>query len=99
MAFVALRVLRVGPSERQAGELIPEAAAWPNARRLMNAGMLAEVEDAVVELFVHQLCQGIPPTALTPGIHRTHLVRAARRMRGTHPVLPVLATPRTQKDA
>jgi hypothetical protein len=39
-AYVAKRQMKVGDSVRQPGDLVPEAAAWPNLRRYIDLGWI-----------------------------------------------------------
>ena len=67
---------------RAVGELVPEAASWPNLRVWINQGHIAQVADHEVSKFVAALrVQGCPDaTKFAPGNKPQHLASAARKL-------------------
>jgi hypothetical protein len=102
MGFIALKPMNIDSREVAPGDLLPDAASWPNLASIARTGFLAYVTDGQEQLFLERLCRGELPQELAPGVDMAHLVHAARRLQGTVPALLLKtpsAPPRKRKDA
>lgn len=93
MAFIALKPMNVGEREVAPGDLVPDAASWPNLASIARTGFLAYVTDGQEQQFVERLCRGEAPQELAPGVELAHLVHAARRLQGTIPPALTMQSP------
>lgn len=82
MGYVALKPLELSGAVRHVGQLVPEAATWPNLRAWINQGYVAQVADHEVETFIAALREPGAPRAthFAPSSKTPHLYAAARKM-------------------